>query len=40
MYHTQNSIYIITEFCNQGDLFDYFTKKGILPEDEVKSYLK
>ena len=32
---TNNNTYIVSEFCNGGDLKDYITKKGKLPESEA-----
>lgn len=32
VYQSANNIYIITEFCEEGDLRDYLRKKGRLSE--------
>lgn len=37
---TSNNIYIVTEFCDGGDLLNYFLKKGCrLTEEEVRDLL-
>lgn len=33
-------MYIITEFCEDGDLYHYLDRKKKLPESEAKKYLK
>lgn len=33
---TENSIWIITELCSGGELFDYLVEKGRLSEDETR----
>ncbi|KAF7369102.1 Serine/threonine-protein kinase MARK2 [Mycena venus] len=33
---TENSIWIVTELCSGGELFDYLVEKGRIPEDEAK----
>ncbi|KIK57429.1 hypothetical protein GYMLUDRAFT_75618 [Collybiopsis luxurians FD-317 M1] len=33
---TESSIWIVTELCSGGELFDYLTEKGRLSEDETK----
>ena len=33
--YSKNNIYIITEFCSEGDLNDYLKKKKTLPEVEA-----
>jgi serine/threonine-protein kinase ULK/ATG1 len=40
IYQTTNNMYIITEFCEEGDLYHYLEKKKKLPESEAKKYLK
>ena len=35
IYSTQNNCYIITEFCNEGDLENLLKKRDKLPESEV-----
>ena len=38
--YTRNNIYLVTEFCNGGDLYSYLKKKSILPEDKAIDFLK
>ena len=33
IYQTANNMYIITEFCEDGDLYHYLEKKHKLPEN-------
>lgn len=33
---TPAAVYIITEYCEDGDLFDYVVRKGRLQEDEAR----
>jgi serine/threonine protein kinase len=40
IYQTTNNMYIITEFCEDGDLYRFLEKKQKLPENEAKRYLK
>ena len=40
IYQTANNMYIITEYCEDGDLYHYLEKKHKLPESEAKKYLK
>jgi hypothetical protein len=39
VFQTSNNTYIITEFCNQGDLKDLLTKYGRLPEKQAVKIL-
>lgn len=34
---TESSIWLVTELCCGGELFDYLVKKGRLVEDETKT---
>ena len=34
---TESSIWIVTELCCGGELFDYLVEKGRIPEEETKS---
>lgn len=36
---TQNNLYIVQEFCNQGDLNDLLTKKLVFNEAQAKKIL-
>jgi len=36
---TQNNLYIVQEFCNQGDLNDLLTKKLVFKEAQAKKIL-
>lgn len=36
---TPNNIYLMIEYCNEGDLMQYLKKKGKLTEEEVTEYL-
>ncbi len=38
--NTDKNVYIFTEFCNGGDMEQYLEKKGFLPEDEAREFLK
>ena len=40
IYQTTNNMYIITEFCQDGDLYRYLERKHKLSENEAKKYLK
>jgi serine/threonine protein kinase len=40
VYTTAHNIYIITEYCDQGDLNNYIKSKGRLNEDEALKILK
>jgi serine/threonine-protein kinase ULK/ATG1 len=35
IYSTVNNCYIITEFCNEGDLENFLKKREKLPEEEA-----
>ncbi|CAD8100839.1 unnamed protein product [Paramecium primaurelia] len=39
-YHTNNNTYIITEYCNQGDLGKLIQQQGIIPEVEAFKILR
>lgn len=39
-FKTDNYLFIITEFCNGGDLEHYLEKKKQIPEDEATLFLK
>lgn len=39
-FRTDNYVFIITEFCNGGDLEKYLEKKKQIPEDEATVFLK
>ena len=34
---TENSIWLVTELCSGGELFDYLTEKGRLSEEEARN---
>ena len=34
VYYTKNNIYIVLEFCNQGDLMGLI-RKGVIQEDNA-----
>lgn len=36
---TQNNIYLIIEYCNEGDLMQYLKKRGKLTEEETVEFL-
>ena len=38
--YTKNNIYIVTEYCNSGDLYSYLKNKGPLPEAKVIEFLR
>lgn len=38
--HGDESIFIFMELCKQGDLFNYITKNGPLPECDAKHYFR
>lgn len=40
IYQTMNNMYIVTELCQDGDLYRLLQKKRKLSEAEAKSYLK
>lgn len=40
IYQTANNMYIVTEFCQNGDLFKLLQKRKRIPEKEAKEYLK
>ena len=40
IYQTTNNMYIITEFCDERDLFHLLQTKPIIPEIQAKKYLK
>lgn len=40
VYYTVNNTYIITEFCNQGDLGTYIKQNGALKEEPAIKVLK
>jgi serine/threonine protein kinase len=40
IYQTTNNMYIVTEFCEDGDLFNLLKKKRKLSEKEAIKYLK
>jgi len=35
---TKSDIFIITEYCPNGDFFDFIAAKGRIPEDESKDF--
>jgi serine/threonine protein kinase len=39
-FSSSKNVYILTEFCNGGDLEEYIKKKGRLSEDEAREFLK
>ena len=39
-FSNDKNVYIFTEFCNGGDMEQYLDKKGFLPEDEAREFLK
>ena len=39
-YVSYNSIYIVTDFCGGGELFDYIIDKGFLTESEAAFVMK
>jgi serine/threonine protein kinase len=40
IFSTANNCYIITEFCNEGDLENLLKKREKLPEDEALPILR
>jgi serine/threonine protein kinase len=40
VYQSANNIYIVTEYCEEGDLKDYLKKKGKLSEPEALRLLR
>jgi serine/threonine-protein kinase ULK/ATG1 len=40
IYQTSNNMYIITEYCEDGDLYHFLLQRKKLPESEAKKYLK
>ena len=40
IYQTTNNIYIVTEYCDQGDLQQYIKGKGKLGEEEALCLLR
>lgn len=40
IYQTANNMYIVTEFCQDGDLFKLLQKRKKIPESEAKGFLK
>jgi serine/threonine protein kinase len=40
IYQTSNNMYIITEYCEDGDLYHYLLQKRKIPEGDAKKYLK
>lgn len=39
-FSSSKNVYILTEFCNGGDLEEYIRKKGKLREDEAREFLR
>ena len=39
-FHTDEQLFIVTEFCNGGDLEDYIRNNGKLTEKEALGFLK
>lgn len=39
IYQTANNTYIVTEYCNQGDLAQLIDKNKYIPEEQAKKYL-
>ncbi|KAL3882370.1 hypothetical protein ACJMK2_028722 [Sinanodonta woodiana] len=37
---TENSYYLVTELCTEGDMVDYISQRKMLPEDEVRKYIR
>jgi serine/threonine protein kinase len=33
VFHSSNNTYIVTEFCNQGDMGSYLRQHGMMKED-------
>ena len=40
VYQTSNNMYIVTEFCEEGDLRGYLKRRKRLPESESLAFLK
>jgi serine/threonine-protein kinase ULK/ATG1 len=40
VYQTSNNMYLVTEFCEEGDLRNYLKKRKKLPEAEAFLFLK
>lgn len=40
IYQTANNMYIVTQFCQDGDLFKLLQKKKKFSENDAKSFLK
>jgi serine/threonine-protein kinase ULK/ATG1 len=40
IYQTANNMYIVTEFCHDGDLLKLLQKRKKIPESEAKGFLK
>ena len=40
VYQTSNNMYIVTEFCEEGDLRGYLKKKKRLSEVDALNFLK
>ncbi len=40
IYQTANNMYIVTQFCQDGDLFKLLQKRKRFSEQQAKSYLK
>lgn len=39
VYQTSNNMYIVTEYCEGGDLANFLKKRKHLPEKEASTYL-
>ncbi|KAK3583901.1 hypothetical protein CHS0354_033679 [Potamilus streckersoni] len=37
---TENSYYLVTELCTEGDMVDYISQRKMLSEDEVRKYIR
>lgn len=40
IYQTTNNMYIVTEFCQDGDLFKLLQRRKKIPEGEAKGFLR
>jgi len=40
VYETEQTIYLVTELCEGGELFSYITQKQFLTEDEAAIIMK
>lgn len=40
IYQTNNNMYIVTEYCGDGDLNSYLKKKKKVPENEAIEFLR